>query len=141
MIAGLHMEEAVTSIIKDVSLDVAPETAWAALRDPGTAHKAFPGVLTACRLDGDVRTVTFAGGLVVRELIVDVDDARRRIAYAAIEGRFRHHHASMQVVARGDSRSSLVWVSDFLPNEHEALVRGLVEQGSEAFRRTLEANR
>jgi Polyketide cyclase / dehydrase and lipid transport len=127
------------SITVEAKIEVSAERAWATLRDVGAADRAFPGVLVACRLEGDVRTVTFANGAVVRERIVDIDEARRRIAYAVIEGRFSHHSASMQIIAEGPDRGRFVWVSDFLPDEAEPLVRGLIEQGTEAFRHAVES--
>jgi polyketide cyclase/dehydrase/lipid transport protein len=123
------------TITSEVTLPTGAEQAWALLRAVDTADKAFPGVLTACRLDGDVRTVTFTNGMIVRERIVTIDDTRRRVAYAVIEGRFRHYHASMQVIPDGPDRSRFVWVSDFLPGELELVVRPLVEQGTAAFLR------
>lgn len=122
------------SIIKEIELDISPEAAWAMLREVGAADKAFRPVLTASRLDGQVRTVTFANGMVVKEQIVDVDEARRRVAYAVIEGAFSHHSASMQVIDRGAGRCCVLWISDLLPNEAAPTVRDLVEQGSAALR-------
>jgi carbon monoxide dehydrogenase subunit G len=113
------------------------DAAWAVLSRTDRAHEAFPGVLTACEQDGDSRTVTFANGAVVKERIIDVDPVRRRIAYAVVEGRFTHHSASMQIVEDGDG-SRFVWTSDFLPAEAAAMVGPLMEQGADAFRRTVE---
>ena len=61
-------ETDMATIIKDIALATQADKAWAMLREVSAADKAFPGVLTACRMDGDVRTVTFANGLVVREM-------------------------------------------------------------------------
>jgi hypothetical protein len=83
------------SITVEKPLDVSADHAWALLRDTGSAHKAFPGVLTACEQEGDLRTATFAAGMSVQERIVDVDDARRRVAYTIVNRGFDHHHASM----------------------------------------------
>jgi hypothetical protein len=105
---------------------------WERLRDVGAAHALFPGVLTASRLEGDSRVVTFASGMVVRELIVDVDEASRRVAYAVVEWRARHHHASMQVVPDGGARARLVWIADLLPDSLAAPVRDLMEHGAKA---------
>jgi carbon monoxide dehydrogenase subunit G len=124
-------------ITSETNVDVGAEKAWALLRDPGSAAEAFPGVLVASRLDGDVRTVTFANGMAVQERIVSIDETRRRIAYAVIEGRFSHHSASMQIIPDGPERSRFVWISDFLPDDREAVVRPLVEQGTEAFLRAI----
>lgn len=111
---------------------------WAALRDVGAVHRRLaPGFVVDTRLDGDARIVTFANGMVVRELIVDVDDAARRVAYAVIGGRPTHHHASMQVFADGAGRSRLVWITDVLPLEAALPIGQMVEQGAEVMQRTL----
>jgi len=125
------------TVTSEVTLPTDADRTWALLRAAGAADKAFPGVLTGCRLDGDVRTVTFANGMVVRERIVSIDETRRRIAYAVIEGRFGHHSASMQIIPDGPARSRFVWISDFLPDDRETMVRPLVEQGTQAFLRTV----
>ena len=46
------------------------------------ASGLVPGFVLDARLDGDARIVTFANGTVARELLVDCDDARRRLVYA-----------------------------------------------------------
>ena len=84
------------------------------------------------------RTVTFANGLVLRELIVDVDDEARRLVYAAVGGRATHHNASMQVFADGEGRSRVVWITDVLPNDVVGPIGALVEQGARAMKLTLE---
>ena len=64
------------SIRKEVAIDATPEHVWSALRDVGELlARLVAGFVTDCRLDGDARVVTFANGMVARELIVDVDDA------------------------------------------------------------------
>jgi len=50
------------------------------------------------RLEDGARVVTFGNGMVARELIVDCDDAARRLAWSVIGGRMTHHNASAQVV-------------------------------------------
>ena len=91
------------TIRRDIHLQSDPATVWDAVRDVGAAHvRLVPGVLTATEFDGHARRVTFADGWQVRELIVDVDDDRQRLAYAVVDGVFTHHHASMEVAADGD---------------------------------------
>jgi len=126
------------SIHHEILLEVPAEKAWAALRDFGSTHRLFAGVLTDGHLDGDIRTVSFANGLVVREQILDVDEDGRRVAYAVIDNVFDHHSASMQIVAAGEGRSRFVWITDFLPAAKAAMVRPLVEEGSAAMKRVLE---
>jgi hypothetical protein len=55
------------SIQKELIIEVDAGRAWSALRDVAHVDRLFAGVLTSACLDGDVRTVTFANGLVVRE--------------------------------------------------------------------------
>lgn len=127
------------SIRKEILIDADPEAVWAAVRDVGAVHKRLArGFVADTRLDGDSRVVTFANGFVVRELIVDIDDATRRLAYASVNGRAKHHHATLQVFGEGERRARLVWVTDVFPNEVAETIRAMVEAGSEAIKRTLE---
>ena len=127
------------SIHKEIILDAPANAVWEAVRDVGAVHRRLvPGVLTDARLDGDARVVTFANGLVARELIVSLDD-ERRLAYAAVGGRASHHNASMQVFDEGAQRSRLVWITDVLPDALAGPIGELVEQGAKAMQRTLQA--
>ena len=127
------------SIHKEVLIDAPADQIWDALRDVGAIHTRLArGFVTDTRLEGDTRDVTFSNGAVVRERIVDLDDRVRRIAYAAVGGRFTHHSASIQVFPDGDSRSRVVWIADLLPNDVAALIGGMMEQGCAAMKRTLE---
>src|ERR1700694_4055824 len=106
------------SIHKDIPIDASPADVWAAVRDFGSPHKRLvPGFVADARLDGEARIVTFANGTVARELLVDCDDARRRLVYAVISERIKQHSASVQVFADGETRCRLSWIADFLPNE------------------------
>lgn len=127
------------SIFKQVTVDVDVDTAWAALRRVGEARVLFAPVLTESRLQGAIRTVRFADGTVIREQILDIDDARRRVAYAALDSPgMTYHHASMSLVDAGPGRCHFVWVTDFLPPELAAAINPLIEQGSAALKRNLE---
>jgi hypothetical protein len=126
------------SIIAETTLGIRPESVWAALRDTGSACKLFPGVLVASRQEGVDRIVTFANGSVARERIVTIDDARRRLVYTVTDGRPAHHNASFQVMDGAGGGSRVVWISDFLPDELEPMIRRLVGEGLEAMRRAME---
>jgi hypothetical protein len=130
------------TIRKEVILDVAPERAWAALRDVGAVHtRLAAGFVTDCRLEdgGRSRVVTFANGLVARELIVTVDEAERRLVWSAVGGRLAHHNASAQVFAEGEAGCRFVWVADLLPDELAPVIESMIEEGLAAIRKTLEA--
>ena len=128
------------TIHKEIRLDARAEDVWEAIRDVGAAHERLaPGFVTDTRLEGGARVVTFANGLVVRELIVTLDDGARRLAYAAVGGRSTHHNASFQVFAEGAERTRLVWIADLLPDEVAGPVGEMMEAGSRVMKRTLEA--
>lgn len=128
------------SIRKEVFIEAAPEQVWAALSDIGALHtRLVAGFVTDCRLDGDARIVTFANGMVARELIVDVNDEQRRVAWAAVGGRLTHHNASAQVFAEGGGTCRVVWIADLLPHAMAPAIAGMIEQGLAAMKKTLEA--
>jgi len=129
------------SIRKEIPIDARPDDVWAAIRDVGAIHQRLaPGFVTDTRMEGEAaRVVTFANGFVVRELIVDVDDAARRLAYAAVGGRSTHHNASFQVFEDDAERTRLVWIADVLPHEVAPPIEEMMEQGARVMQRTLGA--
>src|SRR5437899_6981995 len=125
-------------IRKESLLDASAENVWAAVRDVGALHERLvPGFVVDTRLEGDARLVTFGNGMVVRELIVDLDDKARRLAWSARGGRLTHHNASVQVyeTERGGP-TRIVWICDLLPNELREAIDGMIEQGIAAIKRT-----
>jgi carbon monoxide dehydrogenase subunit G len=125
------------SIHREIEINASPEEVWAAMRDVGALHtKLAPGFVTDCKLEGDSRIVTFGNGVVAREVIVDVDDQTRRIAWSAKSERLLHHNASSQVFASG-SGTRVVWIADLLPNEMKAPVAGMIDMGLSAMQKAL----
>ena len=128
------------SIRREVVIDAAPETVWDALRDVGAIHERLaPGFVTEVKLEPGARVVTFGNGMVARELIVDLDEQTRRLAWSASGGRLTHHNASAQVFAEADGKSRFVWIADLLPNEIAPAIAAMIEQGLGAIQKTLEA--
>jgi hypothetical protein len=130
--AATSWEKNMASVTVESELTCPAERAWALLADFRNPHKAFAGVLTNARAEDGGRVVTFANGMEAREIMVDRDDVRRRIAYAAVGGRFSQHAAAMQIVENGGG-CRFLWTSDFLPHDAAALVEGLMRQGAAAF--------
>lgn len=127
------------SIRKEILVRARPEAVWDALRDVGAIHRRLaPGFVTDVRLDDGARVVTFGNGMVVRELIVDVDDQARRVVWAAVGGRLTHHNASAQVFDAGNGQTRFVWIADLLPHELAPTIAGVMDQGLAAIQRTLE---
>ena len=128
------------SIRQEIQVAANAEKIWDAVRDVGEIHRRLvPGFVTDCWLEGDTRIVTFANGLVARELIVDCDDAARRLAWSASGGRLTHHNASLQVFPEDATHSRLVWIADLTPNEMAAPIAAMIADGMRAMKKTLEA--
>jgi hypothetical protein len=125
------------SIHHEIIVNVPADQAWHRLSEVHKAHRLFADVLTDCELNENVRTVTFANGLVAREKIVEIDSSEKRVSYAVMD-LFEHHNASMQIFAVGTDRCRFVWVTDLLPSDKASMVRPLVEEGSAALKKNLE---
>ena len=96
-------ESSMASIRKEILTTASPADAWAAIRDVGALHhRLVPGFVVDTRLEPGARIVTFANGMIVNELIVDLDDDARRLAWSAVGGRLTHHNASVQVFPLGE---------------------------------------
>ena len=126
------------SIHKDIPIDAHPDDVWAAVRDFGAVHRRLaPGFVIDARLEGEARIVTFHNGTVARELLVDCDDARRRLVYAVISERVKHYSASVQVAADGEARTRMIWIVDVLPNEIVPYIAGQMDQAVLAVQKAL----
>ncbi|HTO09862.1 MAG TPA: SRPBCC family protein [Myxococcota bacterium] len=127
------------SIRREARIKTQPEAAWAALRDVGALHTRLArGFVSDTRLEAGARIVTFANGMVVRELIVDVDESARRVAWSARTDGLSHHSASAQVLPDGPSACRFVWIADLLPDEAAPVIAAMIDQGMAAIQETLE---
>ena len=131
--ASVHQEITVAARAADV---------WASLRDVGNVHKrVVPGFLTDCRMEGEVRIVTFFNGMVAREPIVAVDDKAMRVAWAARSEGLEHYNASLQVFEDGPARCRVTWIADVLPHEAAKMVGAMIGKAMPIMKKTLEAVR
>jgi hypothetical protein len=123
---------------KEIHIEARPEAIWDAARDVGALHtRLVPGFVVDTQLEGNARVVTFGNGMVVRELIISVDDERRRLAWTAIGGRTTHYNAVLEVL--GDrSGTRVVWAIDLLPDEMAEPVATMQENGLAAMKETFE---
>lgn len=126
------------SIHREFGVAVPADVAWEAFRDIGAVHTRLARqYVVDTKLEGDSRVVTFANGMVARERIVDIDNGRRRLAYAVVDSGLTHHNASFEVVPDGDQRSRIIWITDLLPDSMAEQITAMVDGGCEAIRRTL----
>lgn len=127
------------TIYKEFSVGAPADFVWAAIKDVGNVHtRLAQGFVTDTTLAGDVRTVTFTNGLVVREQIIAIDDEHARLAYSSVGGRASHHNAYFQVFSGSEGQARVLWVTDLLPDEMHSPISQMVEAGSSAIRQTLE---
>lgn len=127
------------TVRREIEIQASPEEVWDAVRDFGAVHeRVAPGFLVALEMDGDAtRVVTFANGMVAREVLVGIDDAARRLAYTVRSEQLQHHSASVQILADGGN-TRFVWITDVLPDAAAETIGAMMEQGARAAKRTLE---
>ena len=129
------------SIRRELRAEAPAEKVWDAFRDVYAVHlRLAAGFVTDCRRDGEDRIVTFANGLVAREVIVDLDEATRRLAYSVRSERVSHHNASFQVFEDGTARCRVIWIADVLPHAAAGAIGAMMDQGVAAMRKTLESH-
>jgi|tagenome__1003787_1003787.scaffolds.fasta_scaffold19646154_1 hypothetical protein len=130
------------SIRHEIVIDASPEHIWDVLRDVGAVHeRLLPGRVSGTRLEGDQRFLTFPDGHVVREVIFEIDDDARRLAYSVVAGaRTEHHHASFEVRPEGGHAGRLIWTTDLLPHTLAAETRVRVERGAAEMKQAIEAS-
>ena len=127
------------TIHKEIAIERSKEIVRDVIRDVGAIHKRLvPGFVVDCKLEGDWRIVTFANGMVVRELIVAIDDKTCRHAWSARGAPLTHHNASVQVFADGDDKCRIVWIADLMPNEMAEAIAEMIQQGLSRMKQTLE---
>lgn len=128
------------TVRKEISIEAPADHVWDVIRDLGAIHTRFaPGFVIDTQLEEGARRVTFANGYVARELIVTLDEATHRLVYSVVGGVATHHNASFQVIPIGPSRTSLVWITDMLPDTAAHTLRPMIEAGSTVIKRTLDA--
>jgi hypothetical protein len=124
------------SLHRDISINASADSVWAIVRDFGAVQKLAPGFVIDAKLDGDARVVTFANGNVAREMLVDCDEARRRLVYAISNERVKHYNAVVEVIGDG-ANSRLLWTIDVLPHEIAPYLSGQMDQAASAMRQAL----
>jgi hypothetical protein len=127
------------SIRRETLVDCSPSRAWDALRDFGALHvRLAPGFVTDARLDGPDRIVTFFTGTTVREVLIDLDDDARRLAWSIVDPPYTHHNGVAQVFDGPDGATRFVWVTDLLPNEIAERTAAMMDRGLAVIKQTLE---
>jgi hypothetical protein len=126
------------TITETITTTASASAVWDVLRDVGAVHtRLAPGFVvdTAVEPGERARVVTFANGLVARELIVGVSDAERRLAYAVVDSdRLTYHHGVFTV-----DGSTLTWQADVLPDEMAPLIGDMMRAGMAVMKETFDS--
>lgn len=126
------------TIFRHIDIDATATEVWDAVADFGAVHtRLAPGLVVDVRLEPGARIVTFADGMVLREIFLGLDVRERRLAYSVRGAPFEHHNASFEVIEIDDSRCRLQWIADLLPDEIAPAISDLMENGLEVARQTL----
>jgi carbon monoxide dehydrogenase subunit G len=128
----------VATIRKEVGIRSSPERVWEALRDVGALQRLAAGFVVDATMERNARVVTFGNGMVVREDIVSVDDAARRVVWAIVGQQFHHYNGAAQVFD-DDGGARFVWTTDLLPDGLAGNVEAMMDAGIGAIKETLES--
>lgn len=129
------------SIIREIVIDSSADDVWKVIGEFATGpSRMAPGLVVDTQSEGDLRTVTFADGVVVNERRIGVDDQARRIAYSIVGGSVEpiHDNASMQAFPYEEGRCRLVWTRDVLPDRLAEPMADSMSRGLEVIKRTFE---
>jgi hypothetical protein len=128
------------TVREEIVTTASPDRVWKIIREVEALHlKLVPGFVKDTKVEGRVRIVTFGNGLVVREPIVTIDEEHRRLVWTSIGGRLSHYNSSLQVFEGEQGGSKVVWLADLLPDELEAFVRSMIDEGARTMKQTLDA--
>jgi len=128
------------SIVHEIEIQRAPDDIWDAVRDVGGLHtRLVPGFVTETEMLVNAavptRRVTFASGAVADEVIIAVDDVRRRLVWT-IQG-VEHHNGALQIFPAPHG-SRVVWTADVLPAAFAERIAPMMWNGLEAMKAHLE---
>jgi len=123
---------------REVVIRAAPDDVWRVVGRPDVLHHWFPGIAD-CVVEGDVRTVTLATGLALREELITCDPLQRRFQYRITGPAFAEHLGSIDVVALDEGSSLVVYTSDAAPAAMAVVLGGATQAALAELRRQFEA--
>jgi Polyketide cyclase / dehydrase and lipid transport len=129
------------TVRKTIAINRSANDVWDAVSDAGQLHtRVAPGMVADTRLedDGEVRIVTFANAVVLRELMISNDADAMRLAWSAQSEHWTHHNASLQIFSAGDDQCEAVWTADVLPHAAAVLMDQFLTAGLGAMKAHME---
>ena len=129
------------TVRKSVAIKRSASDVWDAISDAGQLHtRVVPGMVvdTVLEDDGEVRIVTFANNVVLKELMISNDAEAMRLAWSAQSEQWTHHNASLQIFGTGDDQCEAVWTADVLPHAAAAMMDQFLTAGLGAMKAHME---
>lgn len=126
----------------EIEIAVSPEQVWDSVREVGALHvRLVPGFVVNTEMlahaDAPKRRVTFANGVVLDEVIISIDDQRRRLVWSITS--VQHHNGALQIIdSNGASR--VTWTADVLPADLAEQFSPLMAQGLQTMKAHLESH-
>jgi hypothetical protein len=132
-----------TTVTRSTAIAASADRCWDALRDFGAIDKrlAVGFIIKTQLISNDVREVSLANGVVLKERLVGLDDDAMRLAYTVIDDQvgITHHNGSVQIIPGADSaHCTILWITDILPDGLSDLVGALMDSALPAIKQTLE---
>ena len=126
------------TVRKEVVTRARPAEVWDALRDIGALHtRLVPGFVVETVLEPGARRVTFANGVTVREPIITLDEARRRLVWSVEGLPTTHYNASAEVLDHAGG-ARVVWTADFLPDDMAPAIDEAMTAGAAAMQAAMD---
>ena len=111
---------------------------WKVVGDPSRIIEWFPGV-TAVTVDDDIRTLTLASGLPIREQIVTLDPRLRRFQYRILGPLpVTYHLGTMDVIDDGEPGCLLLYSTEIIPEPMAFVLDGVISEGIANLARMLD---
>ena len=108
------------NVTETIRIAASPDAVWRVAGDAGAIAEWVPA-LESCRLEGDVRHGTFAGGGGdASERIVEHDDATRSYTYEYLTGPLALEEYRSRIAVHEDGLGArVVWTADFTAGSPE----------------------
>ena len=111
------------SLRHEIRINASPDAVWRVIEDPMSIPTWFPGIVS-CAVDGTVRTITTAAGLVIPEELLVIDPILRRFAYRITAPLYTFHFATIDVIEVGECDSLCVYSTSAEPDTLALLIAG-----------------
>jgi hypothetical protein len=99
------------------------DVVWHVIAQPESIVNWFPGVVS-CKVEGSMRTITLASGIVMPEEILTIDALQRRFAYHITAPLYRFHLGTIDVIELAERESLCVYSTTAEPDALALIVAG-----------------